>query len=829
MRLARTLFVAALAGALVGAERPEASQTAQVPSSQGPTFRSSVELTTLDVTVVDSNGLPLTDLRPADFTVRIDGKTRRVVRAEWVPLTRPATSPLPPPPPAGYSSNEGATPGRLIVIAIDQPNIRVDGASSVRFAVNAFIDRLEPSDQVAAVALGGGISTPFTTDRESVKQALARMSGDMRVSSDTSFANITASEAIEIVEGRQTTIQLVVTRECGRPQATNPNCPAQIAADAQTIAMSLRQETDRTILSLQGLFESLRQIDAPKTLVLVSEGFAMGSQLGGVLNLGSLAAAARTTVYALRLDDRVFDASSRRPSGPLDRQLRFAGLDLLTSISKGWVFEVVGMGSSAFERLEREISGYYVVGVESTAGDLDGKAHPISVQVGRRGALVRARRELGHGARTKPRAPSPLESVAAALSTPLVSPGLPLRVATFSLRDQDPLKIQVLIHADIGSAYTSAVAVAIGYVISDTNGAIVTRQVGNGRLAPPGNLPASLPYTATMSLAPGEYVLKLAVAEGGHVGSVEHPIHAGLIDAGSLKLSELMIGDPADARELGPTVSFDINSGELQGYIETYGGSDDLLMRYEIAPTLDAPSVVSAVVTGRSSGDGRMVFSYIMPVSDLPPGSYVLRATLSSESSTLTSLKKVARAFRVVPTAPAATGLRPDSAAPPAASSAPGAARGAPAVVARPFRREELIRAETLQPFREIVAAAARTAFEAGVAALTAGDFVKAELSFKSAQRETPVTDNSAAPLTYLAATYAAFGHDLEASIVWQTALIDGEEYPQIFEWLADALIRIRSFDQARSILNEATEKWPGDTRFTERLAALPPPRDGGR
>jgi tetratricopeptide (TPR) repeat protein len=155
----------------------------------------------------------------------------------------------------------------------------------------------------------------------------------------------------------------------------------------------------------------------------------------------------------------------------------------------------------------------------------------------------------------------------------------------------------------------------------------------------------------------------------------------------------------------------------------------------------------------------------------------------------------------------------------PASRPNPLAATVAPA---RPFRSEDAVRGDTLQRFREIVAPAAMQAFDAGVTSLTAGDFVKAEQSFKTAQRATSVAGNGTAPLTYLAATYAASGHDLEAASVWQTALIDGYEYPQIYEWLADALIRIRNFDQARSILKEAAEKWPNDPRFAVRLAAIP-------
>ena len=150
-------------------------------------------------------------------------------------------------------------------------------------------------------------------------------------------------------------------------------------------------------------------------------------------------------------------------------------------------------------------------------------------------------------------------------------------------------------------------------------------------------------------------------------------------------------------------------------------------------------------------------------------------------------------------------------------------------VPVRPFRREDVVQGETLQQFREIVASSARQDFDAGVTSLTAGDFAKAEQSFKSAQRATSVNGNGTAPLTYLAATYAASGHDLEAMSVWQNALIDGSEYPQIYEWLADALVRTRNFDRARGILKEAVGKWPADARFTLRLSELSSPQNGNR
>ena len=139
--------------------------SAQQQPPPKPSFQSSVEVTSLDVTVVDDRGKPITNLTPADFAVRIDGNPRRVVTAEWVPLITEASAAAPAPP-DGYSTNESATGGRLIVIAVDQPNIRFGGAIAITKAANGFIDRLLPSDRVAVAGIGvGAPSTVFTSDR----------------------------------------------------------------------------------------------------------------------------------------------------------------------------------------------------------------------------------------------------------------------------------------------------------------------------------------------------------------------------------------------------------------------------------------------------------------------------------------------------------------------------------------------------------------------------------------------------------------------------------------------------------------------------------------
>jgi tetratricopeptide (TPR) repeat protein len=405
-----------------------------------------------------------------------------------------------------------------------------------------------------------------------------------------------------------------------------------------------------------------------------------------------------------------------------------------------------------------------------------------------------------------------LEAVADALRTPLSMPALQIRVGTFALRDPKEQRIQLLIHADVGADYETGREVTLGYVIADSKGKIVVNKMGTGRLPVAAGPPSPLSFSETAIVDPGDYTLKFAIADGDRIGSVEHVVRASLIDAGAFKLSELMIGGPLDGRSvLTPTVGHDIRFGTVQGYIEAYGPNAGLLtMRYEIATGLEAPAIVSADVPGRPEGEDRAVFSYSMSVADLKPGEYFLRASLSSGGSVA---RRVVRAFRVAP------------APPPASTSIGSAATKSVALDVRPeylaprFRRETLSRRDTLQRFRGTLPAGATAAFDEGTTALVLGDDAKAEAAFRKSLETGLAGADSTAPLAYLGLTFAAAGKDQEAVGIWQAALVDGASFPQLYEWMADALLRLGDMDAARPLLAEAVNKWPAETGFAKTLA----------
>ena len=807
------------------AEAVSGTLAAQTQSqSQTPRFQSSVEVTPIDVTVVDGRGNPIPKLTPADFVVRVDGAQRRVVSAEWVPLTTPEPANANPPPlPEGYSSNESSTGGRLIVIAVDEPNIRFGAALAIARAANAFIDRLSPSDRIAVAGFApGSPATVFTADRARLKQAISRMAGRRRTGrSIDQLHSVALTEAMQIHRGDRLTLETVQTREClqlGAPvtPAQLEQCRTSVEMQAHSMAEESTHDSDETINGLRDLFLGLRAIDAAKTLILISEGFVLTDE-ATVIDLGRMAADARTSVYTLKLDNELFDMTDPRAPVNLfaDRQARSEGLGLLAGAARGTLFTIATSPEPIFERIASELSGYYLLGVESDPRDRDGRPHPIRVDVPRPGAVVRSRRQILNAPAEVRRPRTPRQAVAAALSSPLLSSALPLRVASFSLQGPERDKVQLLIHADVGTDYAASKAVALGYVIADQNGRVVDSRSEMMRLLPVmSGVPSSLQYTAGASLPPGDYTLKLAAAEGDRVGTVEHPIHAGLGTTGGVTLSELMVGGPTEVGELlRPTIGYTASFGSVHGYIEAYGSiAEAVTVKYEIAADANGPSLVDADAPGRLGGDERVIFSRVLLIHTLPPGKYVLRARITAAGK---PLKVLARAFEVA--APkvlmtSADGLR---------STSVDAELFLPvddAAMAPAFQRAQALADATVRDFRERVPESAKAAFEQGLEQLAAGEYAKAESSFKHAID--PDADSTAG-LAYLAAAFAASGHDDAAASAWQTALVEGDELPQLYHWLSEALLRTRDYTAARAILEEAAAKWPSDVRFTRPLAML--------
>src|SRR4051812_50209177 len=283
--------------------------------AQTPSFRAGVETLPLDVTVVDDKGQPIRDLLAADFTVRVDGRARRVASAQWVAAgtaTRRSDAALP----DGFVSNEFAAGGRLIVLVVDQPNIPFGEMRPIRDAIGAFIDRLSSSDRTAVVGLGQpAVTTAFIADKVQLKQAIERIPGQRQQAPGGSTHEIPVLAAIAIETGDEASLEHVAARDCpGRTQRERMACKDEIRAEASAIASEARQSGDAAMNGLKEVLASLKPVEGPKTVVFVSQGFfadrSRGDDTARINEIGSLASAARVNIYSLRME----------PSSEMNRQ-----------------------------------------------------------------------------------------------------------------------------------------------------------------------------------------------------------------------------------------------------------------------------------------------------------------------------------------------------------------------------------------------------------------------------------------------------------------------------------------------------------------------------
>ncbi len=104
------------------------------PQGSAPTPRLAVDRVAVDVKVIGDGGRPVTDLAAADFAVEVDGRSRRIVSAAYVPTTRGAvpTAPFQ----ATYSSN-ASSDGRYLVIFEPESGDRDGKPHAIKVAVPA--------------------------------------------------------------------------------------------------------------------------------------------------------------------------------------------------------------------------------------------------------------------------------------------------------------------------------------------------------------------------------------------------------------------------------------------------------------------------------------------------------------------------------------------------------------------------------------------------------------------------------------------------------------------------------------------------------------------
>jgi VWFA-related protein len=806
-------------------QTPDAGQTA-------PVFRSSVDVVSVDVSVLDKDGHPIEALTIDDFELKIDGRPRQVRSVEFVDQ-RPVGAAPTGVRPTHFSANDYAATGRLVMLAVDESSFNIGEGRPALQAAQAFIDKLTPNDHIGLTVFpGAGPYIDFTTNHRVVREALGRITGKSE-RLDVSI-NVGLTEAVAIERGDRLALGEVIAREC---ENDDPLCGELAERQARMVSHFVTVQARVSVTAIRAMLQGLGRIEGTKTLVLVSGGLVSDSLQADITELGLLAQASQVNVYVLQLDRPRFDASLARPSPTqsADEQLLALGLETLAGAGRGSLFRVLGRSAYPFERIARELSGYYLLTFEPEEGDRDGSRHAIAVRVARQGSTVRARREftaLPTGAvRTD------ADRVIGLLRAPLEATKLPIRLTTYSYQESRGSKVRTLICADLDTVADETALLTLGYVVTDDKGNVVANAVDKV---------AADQFVATTLLEPGPYRLKLAAIDAeGRSGSVEHRFVADVGDAGSMKAGDLMLAEAPDYPGAMPRPAVDRTIGdEAMAYLELYSNQQkvlaDTVVHFDVAdgpegePILTAPPDRTAPTGRRRPAQGRL------GIRLLPPGEYVVRASIVTGGQTV---KTLVRPFVVTRLAAAAESAEGDR-------SLPDSLRLKPQL--RPFDPATPLHGDVLgffldrltdfqstasAPSLQAVVAEARArqfdaaskaasgntpgdrvlaSFMRGLARYEKADWQRATVEFQAAVRH---ASEFFPALFYIGATFAAAGRDGDAVAAWQTSLSVDAESPPTFPFLADALVRLNDGEQAAGVLEEALEMWPDDDRFLGRLA----------
>lgn len=382
------------------------------------TFRGSVDLVAVDVEVIDRDGRPVAGLGPDKFEVTINGRKRRVVSADLVsagsassPLpARPGVAAAPTAAPAETAAPPVAKPGRVVILSVDCLSFGVGAVRGVIVAARTFIERLPPEDLVGLFAYPLGPKVDPTMDRAAVIRALDTIAGQ-RDGIEGEF-HLRPADIVDLsawADNLPGYGEDLALKACGEDVTSEEvqNCRNRLRTTVKSLEISYEGQGNASLAMLRTLLHSLAAVPGRKTMVLISAGTVASDIPGGRPDLsdtgaqvGKAAAEANVAIYTLFVDQGwldQFSAETRRPTiGGLSvaRESAVLGrwLEIFSGTAGGSMMRVAaGNGEAAFDRMLREMSAYYLLGVAPEEADRDGRAHALKVKVSQRDVTVRGR------------------------------------------------------------------------------------------------------------------------------------------------------------------------------------------------------------------------------------------------------------------------------------------------------------------------------------------------------------------------------------------------------------------------------------------------------
>jgi VWFA-related protein len=550
---------------------------------------------TIDFIVTTSDGTPVTDIKPEELTIRLDGRPRKIRTLRLVSINETPPASTPTTPAAPFGTNALTSDGRSLVIAIDEDSFRTGREQALRESVDGLIARLSPADRVLVVTMPfGSVKIPFTTDHARIKRFISTFTGQQP------------------------------RTETGSEMACR---------------------TRRVLEATAGFLGLLEFAQGPTSVVFFTGGMAgprrdaIATRAPGMCELtaehfnrvGRAAGSARANFYVVHPADLAVMVQTETISGTgfVGSDNPQEGIEHLAGVTGGRRLPLSSSGGSALARIAKETAAHYVAELEPDAGDGDTRSRQVNIRASRANVTVGFRPQVTMARRaTAPAAPatSPESAPNARQMLMTTTPfgGLPLRAAAFTaVGTGGKVKVTALAEPVDPAAPLTAVMAAL----IDPTGRVAAQWA-----APD---PTEVPLSGAMLVDPGPYRLRVSATDkSGRGGAADYEFDAQLTPAGSLQLSSLILGISHGAAFV-PRLQFGrepvaLASLELSGAI----AGPRLTLGLELARTTDGPAIMNTRLAIERIGDDHYLATGAIAIGALPPGDYVVRAVVGVEGQT---------------------------------------------------------------------------------------------------------------------------------------------------------------------------------------------------
>jgi VWFA-related protein len=156
------------------------------PADETDVVRVTTNLIQIDATVTDDKGRAVTNLKPEDFEIFVNGKPQQITNFSFVTVEpQPDTQPVADlksvgknAPPVPFVRLLPEQVNRTIALVVDDLSIGCEDMPYVRRALKKFVDeQMQPGDLVAIVRAGSGVGAlqQFTSNKQQLYAAIARV------------------------------------------------------------------------------------------------------------------------------------------------------------------------------------------------------------------------------------------------------------------------------------------------------------------------------------------------------------------------------------------------------------------------------------------------------------------------------------------------------------------------------------------------------------------------------------------------------------------------------------------------------------------------------